>query len=87
LQTGSSLSKIFANVDVEPEAFIYANPPYDVEFTKYPKESFRWEDQVRLAEWLTGHKGPVVLSNQATERIISLYKRSGFKLIFSKDRG
>ena len=26
----------------------YADPPYDVEFTKYAKDDFKWEDQVRL---------------------------------------
>jgi DNA adenine methylase len=31
---------------------------------------------------LAGHPGPVVLSNQATERIISLYSQLNFKLIF-----
>jgi DNA adenine methylase len=74
--------KDFSDVDVEPGDFIYADPPYDVEFTKYSKEDFNWDDQVRLAEWLMRHKGPVILSNQATKRIIELYKRSGFKLTF-----
>jgi DNA adenine methylase len=62
--------------------FVYADPPYDVEFTHYSKEGFGWEEQVRAAEWLTHHKGPVILSNQATERIVDLYKSLGFKLRF-----
>jgi DNA adenine methylase len=37
---------------------------------------------VRLAEWLAGHPGPVVLSNQATDRVAKLYKGLGFKLEF-----
>jgi len=40
--------------------FVYADPPYDVEFTQYAKDDFKWEDQVRLAEWLAKHSGPVV---------------------------
>ena len=28
------------------------------------------------------HKGPVVLSNQATERIVALYESLGFRLAF-----
>ena len=60
--------------------FIYADPPYDVKFTKYSKEDFTWDDQVRLAEWLAKHPGPVVLSNQATPRITKLYKSIGFRL-------
>ena len=51
-------------------------------FTQYSKTGFTWEDQVRTAEWLSKHKGPVVLSNQATPRIPSLYRRLGFQLKF-----
>jgi len=70
----------FEALRVAPDDFIYADPPYDVDFTSYTKEGFRWADQVRLAEWLAHHPGPVVLSNQATPRIIDLYARLGFTL-------
>jgi|SRR5579883_3093374 len=72
----------FAAVELQPDDFVYADPPYDVEFTRYAKEDFGWGDQVRLAEWLAAHPGPVVLSNQATERIQRLYRRLGFTLQF-----
>lgn len=68
----------FETVALEPDDFIYADPPYDVEFTSYAKEAFVWDDQVRLAEWLARHSGPVVLSNQATDRIVRLYSDLGF---------
>ena len=58
--------------------FVYADPPYDVEFTSYSAGGFSWKDQERLAKWLGAHKGPVVASNQATPRILSLYSRLGF---------
>ncbi len=74
------LSVDFESIPLEADDFVYADPPFDVEFTQYGKEGFRWEDQVRAAEWLARHKGPVVLSNQATERIIGLYEKLGFKL-------
>jgi DNA adenine methylase len=67
---------------VEPEDFVYADPPYDVEFTTYSAGGFTWEDQVRTAEWLAVHRGPVVLSNQATNRIVKLYRKLGFGLRF-----
>ncbi len=70
----------FAAVEIDPDDFIYADPPYDVEFTKYSKTDFTWDDQVRLGEFLARHPGPVVLSNQATDRILFLYKRLGFKV-------
>ncbi len=68
----------FADLPLKPDDFVYADPPYDVEFTSYSKEGFRWADQVRLAEWLVEHGGPVVVSNQATPRIVELYTRLGF---------
>jgi len=59
---------------------VYADPPYDVEFTQYSKEVFDWSHQERLAEWLAQHPGPVVTSNQATKRIVALYKSLDFKV-------
>jgi DNA adenine methylase len=70
----------FEELPLESGDFIYADPPYDVEFTQYSKEVFGWDQQVRLAEWLSRHPGPVVLSNQATKRIRGLYQKLGFKL-------
>lgn len=72
----------FESVPLEPDDFVYADPPYDVEFRQYSAGGFTWEEQVRLAEWLSRHRGPVALSNQATARIVKLYKKMGFKLHF-----
>jgi DNA adenine methylase len=69
-----------ARVRVAPEDFIYADPPYDVEFTTYSAGGFTWKDQVRTAELLAKHCGPVLLSNQGTARIVKLYRSLGFKL-------
>lgn len=70
----------FSKVALEPTDFLYADPPYDVEFTHYAKEDFRWTDQIRLAVWLGRHPGPVVASNQATARILDLYRSLGFDI-------
>lgn len=69
----------FQKIELDADDFVYADPPYDVEFRSYSKQGFTWEDQKRLAEWLAAHPGPVVASNQATERITALYKRLGFQ--------
>jgi DNA adenine methylase len=69
-------------VPVERNDFIYADPPYDVPFTSYSASPFSWEDQQRTAEWLARHRGPVVLVNQATDRIEKLYRKLGFKVAF-----
>lgn len=72
----------FDDIALEPDDFIYADPPYDVEFTQYSAGGFDWDDQVRLAERLAAHPGPVALSNQATERIVSLYEKLDFQIRF-----
>ena len=70
----------FEQVPLEPDDFVYADPPYDVQFRQYSKEGFSWEDQVRLVDWLVAHPGPVLLSNEATERVTRLYRSRGFEL-------
>jgi DNA adenine methylase len=77
----------FMNADFEAiplmaADFVYADPPYDVEFRQYSKDGFGWDQQVRTAEWLAKHTGPVVLSNQATDRIVALYRDLGYDLTF-----
>jgi DNA adenine methylase len=67
-------------VPLESEDFVYADPPYDVPFTQYSKARFVWADQVRTAELLTTHPGPVVLVNQATPRVERLYRDLGYHL-------
>jgi DNA adenine methylase len=78
---------MFTSTDVEavpldPGDFVYADPPYDVDFTAYSKGGFSWEDQQRTAAWLSKHPGPVILVNQATQRIEALYRSHGFRVGF-----
>jgi DNA adenine methylase len=71
----------FERIDLDPLDFVYADPPYDVEFTHYARGGFTWDDQVRVATWLARHPGPVVLVNQATARIRRLYLSLGYALM------
>jgi DNA adenine methylase len=72
----------FEALKLKPGDFVYADPPYDVEFTAYSKGGFGWEDQTRAATWLSRHKGPVVLVNQATPRITELYRTLKYQVRF-----
>jgi DNA adenine methylase len=77
----------FTNTDVErvklrPGDFVYADPPYDVEFTQYAMDGFSWEDQERTAVFLAAHPGPVILVNQATARVRKLYRKLGYRVRF-----
>ncbi len=51
-----------------------------MEFTSYSAGGFGWDEQVRLAHWLAAHPGPVIASNQATERVLRLYRELGFAI-------
>jgi DNA adenine methylase len=75
----------FTHGDIEsiafaPDDFVYADPPYDVPFTHYTRGGFSWDDQVRVATRLARHPGPIVLVNQATPRVIALYRELGYRL-------
>jgi DNA adenine methylase len=70
----------FTRIDLRPGDFVYADPPYDVEFTTYSAGGFDWLAQEVTARWLAQHDGPVVLSNQATPRIVDLYTACGFTI-------
>lgn len=71
----------FQSMTLQPDDFVYADPPYDVPFVSYSKFGFSWNDQVRLAEWLSTHTGPVIISNQATDRILELYRTFGYNWV------
>jgi DNA adenine methylase len=71
-----------SSIDLKAGDFVYADPPYDVEFTTYSAGGFSWADQVRTAEFLSKHKGPTVISNQATDRIVALYSELGFTMAY-----
>ena len=68
------------SVELRPDDFVYVDPPYDVEFTQYSQGGFTWSDQERTARWVARHPGPVILVNQATDRIRRLYTSLGFSL-------
>jgi DNA adenine methylase len=72
----------FEAIPLDAADFVYADPPYDVVFRNYSKGGFEWDEQVRAAEWLAKHPGPVILSNQATDRIVKLYRRLGYSLTY-----
>ena len=68
----------FEEIQLDASDFVYADPPYDVEFRQYARGGFPWADQVRAATWLARHRGPVVLANQATKRVAELYESLGY---------
>lgn len=71
----------FESIPLQSGDFVYADPPYDVQFVSYSQQGFNWDDQVRLAHWLATHDAPVIISNQATDRIMELYQDLGYACI------
>jgi DNA adenine methylase len=80
MQSWSIQYRHYAHIKLYSDDFVYADPPYDSEFTTYIPGGFTWEDQVVCAEWLSVHPGPVVATNQDTPRIRALYTRLGFDI-------
>jgi DNA adenine methylase len=72
----------FDQIKLHPHDFVYADPPYDVDFRHYSQGGFGWNEQERTAIWLAKHPGPVILVNQATKRIIELYRDLKYNLQF-----
>jgi DNA adenine methylase len=72
----------FETLALRPDDFVYADPPYDVPFTQYSRGGFSWGDQRRAAAWLARHRGPAILVNQATSRIVDLYRQLGYDVGF-----
>ncbi len=70
----------YASLDIDSRDLVYADPPYDVEFTAYSNNSFGWDEQVELAHWLRDLEAPVIASNQATNRVVELYSDLGFEV-------
>lgn len=71
----------FDAMEFDDDDFVYADPPYDVQFTNYAAGGFNWAQQETLAAKLAAHAGPVIASNQATNRILKLYEKAGFKCL------
>ncbi len=71
----------FEHTKVAGNDFLYVDPPYDTPFSQYGKEDFTWDDQLRLINWLNRQEIPMVVTNQATARIIETYKAAGFSII------
>jgi DNA adenine methylase len=80
------IASSFSDIKLKPDDFVYADPPYDVDFRSYSKDGFSWADQEFVIDWLSDHCGPVIISNSATDRVINLYKKSGYKLHYMKER-
>ncbi len=70
----------FSQLRIRKTDFLYVDPPYDVEFRNYSGNNFEWQEQERLVKHLSKYSCPIVISNQATDRIIELYEANGYKI-------
>jgi DNA adenine methylase len=68
----------FGDLSIESDDFIFADPPYNATFVDYSSGGFSWNDQVRLADLLAKHDGPVVATNLATPHVLEIYRERGF---------
>ncbi|GAA4357954.1 DNA adenine methylase [Kangiella marina] len=73
-------SKDYSKVRINKSDFVYIDPPYDVQFTSYSGNEFGWKEQERVVNHFDKYDCPLVISNQATERVVELYKDYGYKV-------
>lgn len=71
----------FSELKIQASDYLFIDPPYDQTFTNYSEGGFNWDDQERLANWVNLHKGPIIITNSYTERIVELYSSREFKII------
>lgn len=71
----------FSKIRVNKTDFLYVDPPYDTKFNNYSGKPFNWPEQERLIKHLKKYECPIVISNQATDRILELYKQNNYKII------
>lgn len=71
----------FSKIRVNKTDFLYVDPPYDTDFNNYSGKPFKWSDQERVIKHLKKYQCPIVISNQATDRILELYKQNDYKIV------
>lgn len=74
-------SEDFTKVRINKTDFLYVDPPYDTPFTNYSGKGFEYSEQVRLVKHLKKYQCPIVISNQATERMLKLYRENYYQVI------
>jgi len=67
-------------VNPKKNDFIFIDPPYDSEFSKYDNMSFTKDDQARLAETLLKLESKWMLVIKNTPFIFSLYDKQGLQI-------
>jgi DNA adenine methylase len=65
---------------IQPDDFIFCDPPYDTSWQGYYHNQFSFEEQQHLASWVVKQQVPVILMNAPTSRIVELYEDSGFEI-------
>ena len=68
------------SININNEDFMFVDPPYDSEFSKYENNQFSKEDQIRLANLLSKLKCKIMIIIKKTDFIYDLYKERGFNI-------
>lgn len=68
----------FEQLEINDDDFVYVDPPYYDVFTKYVQQDFKYEDQLRLVNWLSQLNCTVIASNNYNDKLVKLYSDAGF---------
>lgn len=70
----------FADVLLEPDDFVYVDPPYDGTFGDYTEGGWSFDQFEVLATLLRAHPGPVVIMNSGTDRVRQLLRGLDYRI-------
>lgn len=77
-------ASVIADLTIDGNTFVYADPPYDGTWTGYAVDGFVPDDQRRLrdaaCDWVVSGGGSALLSNSDTPRIRHLYRAPWFTI-------
>lgn len=78
--------ELLNSLDLNEKDFVFLDPPYDTEFSKYEENAFTKQDQERLAKVLINLKAKWILIIRETDFIKNLYEHKKYIKIarFSK---
>ena len=81
-RAGRSRAEMSKRCRSAPEISSTPTRPTTCSSRSISKSGFTWRDQERTARLLARHDGPVILVNQATDRMERLYRSLGFEVRF-----
>ena len=70
------------NYPPQDKDFLFVDPPYDSDFSKYSNNEFLKSDHERLCKYLANLNTQIMIVIKKTDYIENLYKKNGFNIFW-----